>query len=119
LPERNPFESLRKKIVLVTGATGGLGKAVVKRLLDAGAVVAAVYRTEDRLQGLVDFLGGERTALGGFRADLTQESEVTELVDAVLKHYGRIDALLNLAGGWRGGADVAATSLDDWDTFST
>ncbi len=114
MPERNLLESIRKKVVLVTGATGGLGKAVVKRLLDAEAVVAAVYRTEEKLQGLVDFLGGERTALGGFRADLTREEEVNELVDAVLKHYGRIDALLNLTGGWRGGAEVAATSPDDW-----
>jgi len=114
MPERNFLESIRKKVVLVTGATGGLGKAVIKRLLDAEAVVAAVYRTEEKLQGLIDSLGGERTALGGFRADLTREDEVSELIDAVLKHYGRIDALLNIAGGWRGGAEVAATSPDDW-----
>lgn len=37
------------------------------------------------------------------------------MVDSVLRRFGRIDALLNLAGGWRGGAEVAATNTADWD----
>jgi len=111
----NPFESIRNKVVLVAGATGGLGKAVVRRLLAVGAVVAAVYRSEERLQALVAAVGGENPSLTGFRADLTREAEVGGMVEAVLGRFGRIDALLNLAGGWRGGVEVAATKLADWD----
>jgi len=103
------------KVVLVTGATGGLGRVVVKRFLEAGETVAAVYRDEARLQELVSYAGGERDKLRGFRADVTLETSVREMVEGVVKRYGRIDALLNLAGGYRGGVDIAGTGEDDWD----
>lgn len=115
MTDANPFESIRNKIVLVTGATGGLGKAVVPRLLGTGAVVAAAYRTEEKFRALIAAAGGENPSLIGFRSDLTREAEVGGMVEAVLGRFGRIDALLNLAGGWRGGVEVAATKLADWD----
>ena len=103
------------KVVLVTGATGGLGRAVVKSLLEAGMTVAAVYRDETKLGELETQAGGKREALQGFRADVTDEQSVRELVEAVLGRFGRIDALLNLVGGYRGGADIAGTGEADWD----
>ena len=103
------------KIVLVTGATGGLGRVVVRRLLASGAVVAAVHRDEARFRDLVAFTGAEEGALSGFRADVTSEPEVREMVEAVVRRHGRIDALLNLTGGYRGGKDIAETAEDDWD----
>jgi NAD(P)-dependent dehydrogenase (short-subunit alcohol dehydrogenase family) len=108
-------ESLRGKIALVTGATGGLGRVVVKRLLDAGAVVAAVHRDEARFRDLLAFVGGGHAALAGFKADVTSEADVRGLVEAVVLRYGRVDALLHLVGAYRGGADVAATAEEDWD----
>ena len=103
------------KVVLVTGATGGLGRTVVKRLIEAGMTVAAVYRDEAKLRELETQAGGKREALQGFRADVTDEQSVRELVEAVLGRFGRIDALLNLVGGYRGGADIAGTGEADWD----
>jgi len=109
-------ESLDGKIVLVTGATGGLGRVVVKRLLEAGAVVAAVHRDEAKFRELLDFVGGGTgDSLTGFKADVTSEAEVRALVEAILGRHGRVDALLNLAGGYRGGAEIAETGEDDWD----
>jgi NAD(P)-dependent dehydrogenase (short-subunit alcohol dehydrogenase family) len=110
-----PCESLRGKIVLVTGATGGLGRIVVKRLLEAGAVVAAVHRDEAGFRDLAAFAGGAPDSLAGFKADVTSEADVRSLVEDVVWRHGRIDVLLNLAGGYRGGADVSSTSEDDWD----
>ena len=107
--------SLGGKVVLVTGATGGLGRVVVKRLLGSGAVVAAVYRDEARFQDLLAAAGGARDALSGLKADVTSEAEVREMVEEVVRRHGRVDALLNLVGTYRGGADVAGISEDDWD----
>jgi NAD(P)-dependent dehydrogenase (short-subunit alcohol dehydrogenase family) len=108
-------ESLKGKIVLVTGATGSLGRAVVKRLIGSGAAVAAVYRDDARFKRLLDFVGEAGGSLSGFRADVTSEPEVRTMVDGVLARYGRVDALLNLAGAFRGGADIAGTADDDWE----
>jgi NAD(P)-dependent dehydrogenase (short-subunit alcohol dehydrogenase family) len=107
--------SLRGKVVIVTGATGGLGRVVVRQLLEAGAEVAAVYRNSDRFKQLLGEAGLGREALEGFKADVTVEADVRGLVEAVLSRYGRIDALLNLAGAYRGGAEIAATGEGDWD----
>jgi len=103
------------KSVLVTGATGALGRVVVKRLLAAGADVAAVHRDEEKLRELRDFAGGTPGALDGFKADVGSEAEIAAMVQSVLVRYGRIDALLNLAGGYRGGTGIAETPEADWD----
>ncbi len=93
-----------------------MGRIVVRRLLGAGAVVAAAYRDETKFHDLQEFVGREAgNSLLGFRTDVTSEAEVRQTVEAILGRYGRIDALLNLVGTYRGGADIAATSEDDWD----
>ena len=107
--------SLKGKTVLVTGATGALGRVAVRRLIESGAAVAAVYREEEGFRDLVAFVGGPGDSLAGFRADVTSERDVREAVDGVIRRYGRIDALLSLVGTYRGGTDVAATSEEDWD----
>lgn len=104
------------KVVLVTGATGALGRIVVKRLLEAGAVVAAVHRDEGKFRELLGFAGGAAEgSLSGFEADVTSEAEVRAMVEEVLGRYGRIDALLNLVGTYRGGTEIAETPEADWD----
>jgi NAD(P)-dependent dehydrogenase (short-subunit alcohol dehydrogenase family) len=107
--------SLKGKTVVVTGATGGLGRVVVKRLIGSGAVVAAVYRDDARFRRLLDFVGGAEGAPAGFKADVTSAAEVRTMAEGVLARFGRVDALLNLAGAFRGGADIAGTAEDDWD----
>jgi NAD(P)-dependent dehydrogenase (short-subunit alcohol dehydrogenase family) len=115
MPPADPLASLDGRVVLVTGATGNLGRVVVKRLLEAGAAVAAVYRDETKFRELRAFVGGAPGSLDGFKADVTEEASVRDMVGAVLGRHGRIDSLLNLAGAYRGGAELAATSEDDWD----
>ena len=108
--------SLAGRVVLVTGATGGLGRVVIKRLLEAGAVVAAVHRDEAKFRELLDVAGsGAEDSLTGYKADVTSDADVRAMVDRILGRHGRIDALLNLVGGYRGGADIAETGEDDWD----
>ena len=115
IPTIDHLESLKGKIVLVTGATGGLGRVVVKCLLETAAVVAAVYRDEARFQDLLAFVGGAQESLTGFKADVTLEKSVGDMVEAVMRRHGRIDVLLNLVGTYRGGVDISTTGVNDWD----
>ncbi len=92
---------LGNRVVLVTGATGGLGRVVVRRFLAEGATVAAVYRSEEKLRELNDYVGGG--AVTGFKADVSNPASVASLVVEVNRRLGRIDVLLNIAGGYSGG----------------
>ncbi len=103
------------KVVIVTGATGNLGRAVAKRLAGAGAHVIAVYRMPERLGDLLDFVGAEGHSVERVHADVTLAADVQAMVEEVLRRHGRIDVLLNIAGAYRGGAEIAAASESDWD----
>lgn len=95
-------ESLRAavdgKVVLVTGASYGLGEATARKLAAAGATVLLVARTAERL----DALTAEITTAGGdahaYPADLTDESSVADLVTKILDAHGPIDVIVNNAG---------------------
>ncbi|MGA2363859.1 MAG: SDR family NAD(P)-dependent oxidoreductase [Candidatus Aminicenantales bacterium] len=80
-----------------------------------GAVVAAVYRDDEKFKQLLAYVGGEPSALEGISADVTLETDVRDMVEAVLRRHGRVDVLLNLAGAYRGGADIATMEERDWD----
>ncbi len=103
------------KVVVVTGATGHLGRAVVKLLAGAGAHVIAVYRTPEKLGDFLDFVGTEGHTVERIHADVTLMADVQAMVEEVLRRHGRIDVLLNLVGAYRGGAEIAAASESDWD----
>jgi NAD(P)-dependent dehydrogenase (short-subunit alcohol dehydrogenase family) len=102
---------LSDRVILVTGATGGLGRIVVKRFLAEGAQVAAVYRSEDKLRELVEFAG----SIAGFKADVTDPASVASLVGNVYRKLGRIDVLLNIAGGYAGGKPLQETEETQLD----
>ena len=86
------------QVVVLTGASGGIGSAMAKKFTDLGAKVALLDITVDRVQALADKLG-----LGSDRAfcaavDVSNEESVKATVDAIVKHFGRIDVLVNSAG---------------------
>ena len=86
------------QVVVLTGASGGIGSAMAKKFTDLGAKVALLDITVDRVQALADKLG-----LGSDRAfcaavDVSNEESVKATVDAIVKHFGRIDVLVNAAG---------------------
>jgi 3-oxoacyl-[acyl-carrier protein] reductase len=85
------------KIILLTGASGGLGSVVTPILSEAGATLIIVDRKLS--QDVVD-------RRGGFAADVTNESEVTQVVTDTVKQAGRIDGLINLVGAFAPGTAV-------------
>jgi len=104
----------RSRIVIVTGGTGGLGKAVTGAFLQAGAQVVVPYRHEGNFRELSESVGVTSKRLMGIHADVTEERGVQKLVDATLQSYGRIDVLVNLVGGYTGGK-VVETTVEAWD----
>lgn len=86
---------LKDQVVLVTGATGGIGEAIARQFSEAGATLAISGRDKAKLSSLRDALGGEVMAVA---ADVTNESEVAEAMASIKKHFGRIDTLINVPG---------------------
>jgi len=101
------------RVVVVTGASGALGSAVAERFAAAGATVAAVdVRAPDDEDALLD-----PSLVDFYEADLTDESAVADLFDAVVDDHGRLDALCNVAGTWMGGDPIHETDVDTFDAL--
>jgi NAD(P)-dependent dehydrogenase (short-subunit alcohol dehydrogenase family) len=91
-------ERVEDKIVLITGATSGIGKASALKLARAGATVLVVARTPEKLEETlheIEQLGGTAHA---YRCDVTDLAQIDALVAQVLSDYGRVDILINNAG---------------------
>jgi NAD(P)-dependent dehydrogenase (short-subunit alcohol dehydrogenase family) len=103
------------KVVIVTGSVGNLGLAMAHALQEAGAKTVLVERSDERLHqqfpGLVQ--SPDHLLLGG--VDLTDPASLTRVTQSTGERFGRIDALVNTVGGWRGGKPVHEMDLADWD----
>ncbi len=109
-------KELAKKILLVTGATSGIGKATALRFAEAGASIAAVGRDETalfELQKQVEHAGAQFLAI---QADLSQAGETDKVVAKTVERFGGIDVLVNAAGHISSGT-VETTSLSAWDAM--
>ena len=100
-------------VVLVTGVSGALGSAVAEAFDAAGATVcgADIVAPDDE-DALVD-----PDTVEFHETDATDESSVEETVGAILDEHGRLDALCNVAGTWRGGDPIHETDVDEFDTL--
>jgi NAD(P)-dependent dehydrogenase (short-subunit alcohol dehydrogenase family) len=93
--------SLRGRVALVTGASGGIGQALARALALAGATVALSGRSTGKLEALRQQIHGQGGTAFVFPADLAEMSAIPALVDAVAAQCGRIDILVNCAGANR------------------
>jgi len=110
--------SLENKVIVVTGATGVLGESFVNGLADAGAIVGVLGRNvavaNERVENIIKN-GGQAIAL---IADVQNEQQVEAARDLLVSKYGRIDGLINGAGGNRPGGilqpegDIFALNID-------
>lgn len=101
----NPKPEAHARVAVVTGASSGIGEATARTLAAQGFHVVAVARRADRLQRLADEIGGSAIA-----ADVTDDAAV----QAMAAGLGRVDVLVNNAGGAKGLAPLADAVLDDW-----
>lgn len=100
------MRALDEQTILITGATGGLGRALVHRAADRGATVVAHGRDEQRLRELaLEVEEATGTSIDTVAADLADLREVDRLADSVLDTYDRLDVLVNNAGVGFGAPD--------------
>lgn len=100
--------------VLITGAGGNLGQAVAEAFWQAGANLILVERRPEKLQEtFANWLDTGRVWLAS--ADVTDEDSVNQMVATVLKTAGRVDVLVNVAGGFVMGPPLHETETNTWD----
>jgi NAD(P)-dependent dehydrogenase (short-subunit alcohol dehydrogenase family) len=87
------------KVVLIIGASSGIGRALAVRLADASAIVVATARRRKRLDGLAAEIAGRGGQCRVFAADAEDPAAAEAVVNACIQHHGRIDLLVLNAGG--------------------
>lgn len=102
------------KIAMVTGASGGIGRACALALLAEGWQVILVGRREDALRTTADAAGSARAAAHVAPADVSDPAAVTRLFADVRREHGRLDLLFNNAGIFTPSVPPDQTTLDDW-----
>ncbi len=97
---------LSGKHALLTGGSGALGTAMARGLLQSGAKVALLSRNPDNLKSAAEALGGDAGAVTLVRGDVTDVASLTAARDELTAQWGRLDILVNAAGGNRPGATI-------------
>jgi NADP-dependent 3-hydroxy acid dehydrogenase YdfG len=110
----NNIDGIAGKVVVITGASSGLGEATARLLSAQGASVVLGARRVERLQSLADELNGGGGKAVAVATDVTDSDQVKRLVDAAVEAYGRLDVMLNNAG-LMPNSPLERLKLDDWN----
>jgi NAD(P)-dependent dehydrogenase (short-subunit alcohol dehydrogenase family) len=108
---------LADKVALVTGVShdGQIGQTVARALAAEGAALGIVARSRDHVEARAQELTSSGARALAVAANLTDESEVRQVVDRVVLKFGRIDILVNLAGGLTRYKPAIEHTLEDWN----
>ena len=89
---------LKDKSIVVTGASSGMGKAIVERFVKEGAFVVAVARRKERLDALKESLAQEKGQVLVFQGDVSKKEDNEKMIELAVQHFGKLDVLVNNAG---------------------
>ncbi|HEX8712827.1 MAG TPA: SDR family NAD(P)-dependent oxidoreductase [Terracidiphilus sp.] len=92
------------KVALVSGGTGGLGRAVVLAFLEEGAKVVVTYRRQNEMDALKRLAGDRDASLAGYSVDTTHDNALAHLVQRIVEEDRHLDVLVNAVGAYAGGA---------------
>jgi NAD(P)-dependent dehydrogenase (short-subunit alcohol dehydrogenase family) len=98
------------QVVLITGAQGGLGTYITEAFLAAGAQVVGSSRR-------IDDAAFPHARFAGMAADLTNAEDAARLAAGVVERFGKVDALIHVAGGFAGGSRIDETDDATWDAM--
>ncbi len=107
-------QPIQDKVIVITGASSGLGEAAARALAAEGAIVVLGARRTERIEqlaGEINKNGGKALALA---TDVTQFNQVKQLVDTAVKTFGRIDVIINNAG-LMPQSPLERLKIDEWD----
>lgn len=108
------MSNIKNKVVVITGASSGLGEAAARNLSAAGATVVLGARRTDRIEALAAELkaaGGNAVAVA---VDVTSAEQVQSLIDKAVEAFGRVDVLINNAG-LMPSSPLEMLKIGDWD----
>src|ERR671923_414364 len=109
------MRDLEGRVIAIAGAAGGLGPSVAKRLAEGGATIAATDVAQERLDQLGADLVLSDQRFDGRVVDLLDEQASGGWAADLRDRFGRVDCLLHLIGGWRGGQALAEAPLADYE----
>lgn len=93
------MDSLKNKVVLVTGGSRGIGEAICRKFASLGAAVIVNYsRSESKANSLVEAIQGDGGKAIAVKANVADFKEAEHLVNTAIEHFGRVDVLINNAG---------------------
>lgn len=105
---------MQGKVVIVTGASSGIGKATAILFANKGATVVAVGRNEKELTSLGKSVKSKTGGIKPYLADMTQMSQIERVASETIHNHGQIDILVNSAGIILNGS-IETTTVDEWD----
>jgi NADP-dependent 3-hydroxy acid dehydrogenase YdfG len=108
--------NIEGKVVVITGASSGLGEMTARHLSAQGATVVLGARRVDRIRSLADELNGRGGKALAMATDVTDCDQVKGLVNAAVQRYGRIDVMINNAGLMQQ-SPLERLKVDEWDNM--
>jgi len=106
--------SFAGKVVLITGASSGIGAATAIHLAKLGASLSISGRNKHNLDKVAEQCGKSKPFI--VIGELTNENDVKNIIDSTIKHYGKLDVLVNNAGILESGS-IETTSLGQYDKY--
>ena len=106
---------LENKSIVVTGASSGMGKAIVELFVKEGAKVIAVARRSERLAALAESLKNEAGQMIPFTGDVSKREDCEAMIDLAVKEFGKLDVLVNNAGVMDDMAPIAEASDEKYE----
>ena len=105
---------MQEKVVIVTGASSGIGRAAALLFANKGSTVIGVGRNEKELTALSKKVTSKNGVIKPHLADVTEMTQLERIVTETIANHGQIDVLVNSAGIIKNGT-IETTTLDDWD----
>ncbi|UIL54483.1 SDR family oxidoreductase (plasmid) [Pantoea agglomerans] len=105
---------MTKKVILITGASSGIGAGIARELAKTGATLLLGARREERLHALADALRFDGAEVAVKALDVTQREQVDQFVEFALEQWGRVDVMINNAGIMPL-SPMASLRVEEWD----
>jgi NAD(P)-dependent dehydrogenase (short-subunit alcohol dehydrogenase family) len=105
---------MNKRVVVIAGATGGLGQMAARAFAEQGASLALLSNNQEKLDALTHDLNLPSDSVLAYTINLLDADAVQAAAEAVSAKFGRVDALIHLVGGWTGGKTLKESSIDDF-----
>ncbi len=108
------MESMENKVILITGASSGIGEATARELARAGHTVVLCARRIDRLEAITSEINAEGGVAKAYALDVTSVGKFQTVVEGVIEEFGRVDVLVNNAG-LMPLAPLSVLKVDEWN----